>query len=91
MYLVVPDWVIYSLLVAAWLGVLYLYVIKPFLIPRIDNYFANRRAIRRMRKYTMHDAEFSQKIFDVNSIYPNNIYTPTSRKVNQRVTARHRR
>lgn len=91
MYLVVPDWVIYTLLVAAWLGVLHLYVIRPFLIPRIDDYFANRRAFRRMRNYAKRDVEFTQQLFDVNSIHPNNVYTPTSRKVNKRVTARHRR
>lgn len=93
MYFIVPDWVVYTLLVAAWLGVFYLYILKPFVWPKLDDHFAQRRAMRRMRNWPKPEGHVNYRapVYDVNSVHPNNVYRPESKKVNKRVPARHRR
>jgi hypothetical protein len=48
----IPLGLIIIFIILAWLGVLYIYWIKPTIIPKVDNYFAIRRRRRRLRNRT---------------------------------------
>lgn len=90
-YIMIPTWVLVIIMILAWIGVVYLFWFKPIVIPKLDNYFAQRRHLRRVRKYIEGDTSIDMTLYDVASIHPNNIYTPQPKKVPTHATARHRR
>lgn len=95
----IPVWVMVIVAVLLWLAVSYLFWIKPHLIPKLQNYFAQRRHIRRMRNralqgfgnelygYTQRDINLTMRMFKA---LPNPANERLVKEV-PRAAARHRR
>lgn len=79
---IIPIWIMIVLIALAWIGVVYLYWFKPKVMPKLDDYFAQRRHDRRTRNYVKQEIAMTRKLYDL----------PTTRKGGiPYAPARHRR
>lgn len=74
-YIMVPMWVVIVLIILAWVGVVYVFWFKPMIMPKVNNHFAQRRHLRRLRNYAKDDVMFTKMIFNAQQNTP-----PSSKK-----------
>lgn len=66
---IIPFWVAVCLAILAWIGVAYIYWFKPKVMPKLDDFFAQRRHNRRVRNYVRRDTALALNTMQKGSAY----------------------
>ena len=71
---IIPIWVLITVIILAWIGVTYIYWFRSKIKPKLDDYFAQRRHNRRIRKFAN-----GSTLYDVNTTGKPQVYYAPAR------------